>query len=66
MKPMPPCKDCEDRELGCHSTCEKYIEFTKEKAKERKAKYDWYEKVYWKQDQVRSKSELHKLTRIKR
>ena len=24
-----PCKDCQDRVLGCHSTCEKYIEFSK-------------------------------------
>lgn len=24
-----PCKDCEDRELGCHSKCEKYIEYKK-------------------------------------
>ena len=22
-----PCKDCEDRQLGCHSGCKKYIEF---------------------------------------
>ena len=22
-----PCKNCLDRELGCHSTCEKYIQF---------------------------------------
>ena len=22
-----PCKDCEDRCLGCHSDCKKYIEF---------------------------------------
>lgn len=24
-----PCKDCPDRVVGCHSTCEKYIEFRK-------------------------------------
>lgn len=22
-----PCKDCPDRVLGCHDTCEKYQEF---------------------------------------
>lgn len=22
-----PCYGCEDRELGCHSSCEKYAEF---------------------------------------
>lgn len=25
-----PCKDCADRFLGCHSTCESYAEFQKE------------------------------------
>lgn len=24
-----PCKDCADRIVGCHSTCEKYIIFAK-------------------------------------
>lgn len=24
-----PCKDCPDRVVGCHSTCEKYIAFRK-------------------------------------
>ena len=27
-KPMPPCKDCRDRQVGCHAACEKYREFT--------------------------------------
>ena len=26
---QPPCKDCPDRFLGCHSTCEKYIAYDK-------------------------------------
>ena len=26
-----PCKDCPDRKQGCHSTCEKYIAFRKER-----------------------------------
>ena len=25
-----PCKDCPNRQVGCHSTCEKYIEYKKE------------------------------------
>lgn len=24
---IPPCKDCDKRELGCHGKCEKYAEF---------------------------------------
>ena len=23
----PPCKNCTDRVLGCHSRCQKYIDF---------------------------------------
>lgn len=30
-----PCKDCPDRQVGCHSTCEKYIEFKKEADEQR-------------------------------
>ena len=26
-----PCKDCPDRKQGCHSACEKYIAFRKER-----------------------------------
>ena len=26
-----PCKDCQDRFLGCHSKCEKYIAFRKKR-----------------------------------
>ena len=22
-----PCKDCSDREIGCHSSCRRYIDF---------------------------------------
>lgn len=25
------CVDCKDRHIGCHSTCERYISFRKEK-----------------------------------
>ena len=26
-----PCKDCSDRVVGCHGTCEKYQAFRKER-----------------------------------
>lgn len=26
-----PCKDCKNRYLGCHSECEKYIEYKEKK-----------------------------------
>jgi hypothetical protein len=33
-----PCKDCGDRDIYCHSTCEKYIEYSnfRKEALERK------------------------------
>lgn len=30
-KPNPPCKNCEQRAVGCHGNCEEYITFKKEK-----------------------------------
>lgn len=29
-KPMAPCKDCEDRFVGCHSTCTEYQKYKKD------------------------------------
>lgn len=28
-KIKPPCKDCSDRHLKCHSTCERYLDYRK-------------------------------------
>lgn len=37
-----PCKDCPNREIGCHSKCKKYLDFKKHlkntKAKEKAEK----------------------------
>ena len=32
-KPQPPCKDCEFRHIGCHSTCEPFKDYEAEKAR---------------------------------
>lgn len=32
----PPCKDCVDRSVGCHSTCKKYKQFKEDHEKVRK------------------------------
>lgn len=29
-KPASPCKDCQTRFVGCHSSCAKYIDFQQE------------------------------------
>lgn len=31
-----PCKDCESRKVGCHSQCEKYLNFRDEYEKQKK------------------------------
>lgn len=31
-----PCKDCPDRQLGCHSVCKRYDAYKAQKAKEAK------------------------------
>ena len=33
---MNPCKNCEDRHIGCHSTCKEYLRMSKERDKIRK------------------------------
>lgn len=31
----PPCLDCPERKLGCHSSCKKYKAYRKKKDKEK-------------------------------
>ena len=38
-----PCYRCENRHLGCHSTCSEYGEFQKECEKIRKLRFQEYE-----------------------
>lgn len=37
MSPCP-CHKCGDRRIGCHGTCEKYLDWKKEKAEVAEAK----------------------------
>lgn len=32
-----PCKDCAERQIGCHSSCEKYQNFCRENEARREA-----------------------------
>ena len=34
-----PCKECQDRAVGCHAKCERYADFKAESERERKAFY---------------------------
>ena len=40
-----PCKDCKDREIGCHSKCKKYLDFKKD-LKKTKAKEKYEKKIF--------------------
>ena len=33
-----PCRDCKDRVIGCHSTCDKYLDYTEYLAKVRRGR----------------------------
>lgn len=35
MVAKAPCKNCEDRQLGCHSQCERYKKFKEESQAEK-------------------------------
>ena len=37
--PIAPCKDCSNREAGCHSRCPAYISFLKENEEYKKERY---------------------------
>lgn len=37
MKVKSPCYKCEDREVGCHSKCERYIDFSTKHQEENEA-----------------------------
>ena len=35
MEPITVCKDCPDRQIGCHGTCERYIRQRQKAEKEK-------------------------------
>ena len=35
-----PCKDCEHREVGCHSKCPSYKEFSEDMAEIRRKRFE--------------------------
>ena len=39
-KPDSPCKDCSERFLKCHASCQKYIDFQKELPEWKFAEYN--------------------------
>lgn len=44
-KPIAPCLNCGDRVVGCHSNCERYIEYTGDVEKLRQIRAELAEKA---------------------
>lgn len=40
-----PCKDCPDRFVGCHSTCQKYVQYRTDRDDMIKKMYEYKEGV---------------------
>ena len=38
-KPIAPCRECKDRDIGCHGYCEKYLDFCEKNEKHRQERY---------------------------
>lgn len=41
----PPCKDCKNRRINCHSSCKMYMDFVKAVEKEREDRLDRLKKM---------------------
>lgn len=52
MKVNAPCKDCEKRQVGCHSTCEPYIKFAQERKEMNEAKVKEIEEGYYLRESI--------------
>lgn len=64
MRVQSPCKDCSNRELGCHSTCKRYIQFQENTQAETKARRDFLkvhnEHVGFLTEQKRKRERAHR------
>lgn len=45
-KPQAPCLGCKDREVGCHSKCERYKEYAELAKKNREIRREMGDKEY--------------------
>ncbi len=54
---VPPCKDCADRQLSCHSKCSKYADYREEIAAAKKREDEYYS---WYESRIVTKSERKK------
>lgn len=43
-KPIAPCYKCEERHIGCHATCERYLEYAGIVAENREGRREFAER----------------------
>lgn len=43
MSNVTPCKGCEDRYIGCHSSCFKYDDWKKQREETNQRRRDYYD-----------------------
>lgn len=41
-----PCKDCNDRHVGCHGSCEEYLAFDRERKALNEDRYNAQREIY--------------------
>ena len=49
-----PCKECTERHLGCHSTCDSYQEYVKEREIYREERLKRSEEIHFKKLNINS------------
>lgn len=61
-KPEAPCFNCTDRTPGCHSTCERYIDFKKNGYYKliHENRYQYYSLVNYEGNRKRNKHEIYR------
>lgn len=59
-----PCFQCTDRELGCHATCQRYIEFAEECERVRKVRQDRMKNTYCGNDMTQRQWEGRRKTGV--
>ena len=60
MNMKKTCKDCTERKVGCHGTCEYYIKRSKKAEEQRNKRYISFEASYNPQQYQRSSQRLLK------
>ena len=57
-----PCRNCEDRHIGCHGTCERYIEWKENRIQKCRERYERKEADYQYMGLARARKDkmLHK------